>query len=91
MRGRCGVLGAGVAVVTMSPAPEVRLSDDGRCVHLGRSLWTGSFPVEELGEWLRFYRGLRDRKGGKYAASYAPMVEALERVRDRLRMAGVNA
>lgn len=85
MRGRCGVLGAGVAVVTMSPAPEVRLSDDGRFVHLGRGLWTGSFPVEELGEWLRFYRGLRDRKGGRFAVHFAQTVRALEKLETRLR------
>lgn len=49
-----------------------------------RGGWEGSFPVEELGEWLRFYRGLRDRKGGRFAGHFAQTVRALEKLKAEL-------
>lgn len=56
------------------------LSPDGRSFTIGGdgSGWTGTYPVADLPAKLRFYRGLRDRKGGAYAAFYAPTVAALE-------------
>ena len=42
------------------------------------TVWSGSYPVEALPQWLRFYRALRDRKGGVYAAFYAETVASLE-------------
>lgn len=77
--------GVGVPVVTGVPAPEAWLSQDGRTVHLRRGGWTGSFAVEELGEWLRFYRGLRDRKDGRFSVYYAQTVRELEKLEARLR------
>lgn len=70
--------------MTADPSPEAWLSEDGRTVHMRRGGWSGSFPVDDLENWLAFYRDLRDRKGGKFAAFYAPAVEALERVRGRV-------
>lgn len=57
-------------------------------MHMRRGGWEGSFPVDALDSWLAFYRNLRDRRGGKFAAFYEPAVEALERVRDELRSGG---
>lgn len=60
-----------------------RLSEDGSTVILGGETagdWEGRFPVSALAAQLRFYRGLRDRKGGHYAAFYSPTVAALEAV-----------
>ena len=54
------------------------LLEDGATVLLMGKLWRGSFPLFRLPEQLAFYRGLRDRKRGKYAACYQPTVEALE-------------
>ena len=58
--------------------PAARLSDDGSTVLLDRGNWSGSFPLSHLPSQIRFYRGLRDRKGGKYAAFYQPTLDALE-------------
>lgn len=58
------------------------LSPDGRTFVLegGQEIgrWRGVYPVEDLPRQLRFYRGLRDRKGGAYAEFYEPTVMALE-------------
>lgn len=70
--------------MTGVPVPEARLSEDGRTVYMRRGGWEGSFPVDALDSWLAFYRNLRDRRGGRVAACYAPVVEALERVRCEL-------
>lgn len=57
---------------------KARLSEDGARVILEGRLWRGSFPIGDLPEQLRFYRGLRDRKQGAFAAFYRADVEALE-------------
>ena len=41
-------------------------------------LHTDRFHAEDLSRKLALYRGLRDRKDGRYASSYAAKVEALE-------------
>lgn len=64
------------------------LSEDRKTVHLKGDLWSGSFPVKELRHQLDFYRGLRDRKGGKYAGFYQWTVASLEAVGRQLREAG---
>lgn len=68
-------------------APAAWLSEDGKTVHVRRGGWEGAFPVSALGRWLSFYRSLRDGKGGRYAAYYAPMVEALARLERDVRSA----
>ncbi len=65
--------------------PVARLSDDGRTVLLSRGGWSGSFPLSRLPSQIAFYRGLRDRKGGKYAAFYQPTLAALEALSDEIR------
>lgn len=47
--------------------------------------WSGSFPISDLRSQIAFYRGLRDRKGGRYAAYYQPTVAALEALSDQIR------
>lgn len=42
--------------------------------------WRRDIALSELPRWLAFYRGLRDRDGGRFAGFYAPQVEALERL-----------
>lgn len=54
------------------------LSEDGRTVLLALTNWQGTFPVENLPAQLAFYRRMRDRKGGRYAAFYQPTLDALE-------------
>lgn len=58
--------------------PVARLSEDGSTVLLSRGGWAGSFPLSRLPSQIAFYRRLRDRKGGKYAAFYQPTLAALE-------------
>lgn len=60
---------------------EAWLSEDGHMVHLGCGGWVGSFPLEDLDRWLTYYRGQRDRRGGRFASIYAPDVRALEKIR----------
>ncbi|HMT45533.1 MAG TPA: hypothetical protein PKE59_00300 [Novosphingobium sp.] len=55
-----------------------RLEPDGQRFVLDGVSWSGVYPVSELPAQLRFYRGLRDRKGGAYAAFYQPTVASLE-------------
>lgn len=65
----------------MSGTPlQATLSPDGAEVRLRQGAWSASFPVAHLGRWIALYRGLRDRKGGRYGWIYAGDVEALEAV-----------
>lgn len=58
--------------------PRVEASKDGASFTLTLGLWSGSYPIGELQRQLKFYRHLRDRKGGAYAKHYALTVKALE-------------
>lgn len=51
----------------------------------GRGGWSRTFDVRELAGQLRFYRSLRDRRGGEFARFYQNTVKALERVEADLR------
>ena len=53
------------------------ITPDGQNVHLSGRLWSETFPVSQLPDRIRFYEGLRDRKGGVHAQHYAPTVKAL--------------
>ncbi|NDR57146.1 hypothetical protein FPS10_12035 [Pseudoruegeria sp. M32A2M] len=63
------------------------MSADGSTVIHESDNWQGRFPVADLPRWIAFYRRLRDRKGGKYRASYADDVAALEALGRRLSAA----
>lgn len=60
-------------------AARATVSADGKTVTLKGALWQDSFPAERLPGWLAFYRRLEARNAGAYAASYTPVVRALER------------
>lgn len=47
-------------------------------VSLRRGAYAAVLPADTLPGWLRFYRRMRDRRGGAYAGFYAPVVTALE-------------
>lgn len=52
-----------------------------------RSGWT---PIGQLPDWIRIYRGLRDRRDhpphqGPYHEIYAPAVAALEAIQAKLK------
>ena len=61
-----------------------RLSADGSNVIHDSDNWQGRFPVTDLPRWIAFYKRLRDRKGGRYRASYVDEVAALEALKRRL-------
>jgi len=65
-------------------APRVALSLDRKSFTLKTGAWQETVPVDSLDSKLELYRGLRDRKGCKYAEFYAPTVEKLERLKKRL-------
>lgn len=70
-------------------APMVAsLSPDGLEVRLVLGKWSGAFPVDALDRWIAFYRRLRDRRGGRYAALYAGDVKVLEALRAELQGRG---
>jgi hypothetical protein len=85
----------------MTVAPKVALHrDKTRFVIAGR-MWRSTWiPIEELPEWIAFYRRLRDRHGtpadpktgapakpGRYHDHYAPAVDALEALQRRIKEA----
>lgn len=53
-------------------------------ITLSKKAWSGTFDISQLPNQLKLYRGLRDRKGGAYAASYRDTVKELERVEKAL-------
>jgi len=59
---------------------KAALSEDGATVLLGDDQWSTVFPVSELPSQIGFYRGLRDRAGGRYARFYASTVSNLEAI-----------
>ncbi len=63
------------------------LSADGSTVIHESDNWQGRFPVTDLPRWIAFYQRLRDRKSGRYHASYADDVAALEALGRRLSAA----
>ncbi len=48
-------------------------------------------PIGRLDGQIKFYAGLRDRKSGQYAENYAPTVEALEKLKQRIAEKGSQA
>lgn len=50
----------------------------------GGTEWGETFPVADLPGRLLFYRGLRDRSGGRFARFHEPTVAALEAVEREL-------
>lgn len=40
--------------------------------------WSARYPLADLPAQLKFYRDLRDRRGGMFAQHYVGTVEALE-------------
>lgn len=63
---------------------KVRLAPDGRSFTIsndgGTTGWSGSYAIEDLPQQLRFYRGLRDRRGGAFAPHYEETVAGLEAI-----------
>lgn len=51
---------------------------------LEKGIWRGTFPIEDLPKWLKFYRQQQERYP-THAAQYAPDVEALEALAAELR------
>jgi hypothetical protein len=69
-------------------APRAALNRDQSKVIMMQGAWRAEFSTAELPRWIKMYRGLRDRKEGRYARLYAPSVAALERVASKLQVAG---
>lgn len=46
--------------------------------------WSATFPVEDLQKHLEFYRGLRDRQGGRFARFFVRTVDGLEAIEREL-------
>lgn len=63
---------------------SARIDHDAGTITLCKGAWSGTFHVTQLPDQLKMYRGLRDRKGGAYAASYRDTVKELERVEKAL-------
>lgn len=54
------------------------LMDGGAAFVMVKGDWRLKQPIEKLTGFIRLYRGLRDRDGGKYAVHYTQPTEALE-------------
>lgn len=48
--------------------------------------YVGDFPAADLDRWADFYRKMRDREGGKYAAHYQETVGSLEALQNERRV-----
>lgn len=59
------------------PKSAYLMPDKQTCIFEGRT-YRCAFHVSKLQEWLRFYRRLRDRDGGRYRKFFEPSVAALE-------------
>ena len=70
-------------------APRAALNRDQSMVILMQGAWRAEFSAADLPRWIKMYRGLRDRKEGRYALLYAPSVAVLERVASKLQGAKV--
>lgn len=65
----------------MALAPFVaRLSIDRDTVAMRRGGWKHRIDAAELPRWIKLYRTLSARRGGKFAEVYGPPLAALERV-----------
>lgn len=69
---------------------KAMLSADSMTVIFKIGTWRGDFPVDDLQEKIGLYEGLRDRQsklhgGAAYYDQYQPVVEALKKIRDRIK------
>lgn len=49
-------------------------------IELRKGVWSEVISPAQLPDRLAFYKRLRDRKGGRYAAKYKPTIKALEAI-----------
>ena len=71
----------------MTGTPQVIWCPARDKVFVQGNLWSTDFPGSDLARWLAFYRRLRDRREGRYAKHYFPIIEALEEVQCERRAA----
>lgn len=67
------------------------LSADGESFTIKGGSWRDTLPIGKLDSQIAFYEKLRGRKGGAYAAHYAPTVEALRKLKGRIAENGGQA
>lgn len=67
--------------------PRVLILRDGR-VRIARGAWSETIPADLLPARIRFYTREAKAKGGRHAAAYQPMVEALTAAWRRIEGAG---
>lgn len=75
----------------MAAPARATVSADGRTVTLSRNRWDETFPASDLPGRQAFYRHLAERKAGKYAAFYTPVIRALDRAAKILTAYGAAA
>lgn len=64
------------------------LSADGKTFTLFKRTHKTVRPISDLDSHIRFYEGLRDRVGGKYADTYAENCEALYGLKKKIEANG---
>lgn len=62
----------------MTATLSVTIGSDLSSATLRGRRWQMTCPISDLGRWLAFYQGLRDRENGRFARFYAPAVAAIE-------------
>lgn len=69
-----------------APLKKIRtaLSADGESIIIRGRFWRSTIPVATLAQEIAFYERLADRKGGKYRAHYAPTIDALKKIQNRI-------
>ena len=59
----------------------MKATRDDKTFTLSGTYWTGTYPLEELPQWLAFYRRLREASP-KSASIYDATIAALESLKD---------
>ena len=62
-----------------APGLRATVSPNGQNITIRGRTWSETIPVAQLPQRIAFYEGLRDRKNGAYAETYAPTVTALRK------------
>jgi len=64
---------------------KVLISADMQSFRMVGRTWKASFPANRIDGQIKLYTLLVERKSGRYAGHYAPVLASLVKARDRLR------
>ncbi|WP_448113046.1 hypothetical protein [Mesorhizobium amorphae] len=63
---------------------KAKVDTEARTFTLSAGEWTGTYPISQYEQWVRFYQGQQQRFA-PYAQSYQPAVDALANIDAEIR------